>query len=221
MYEHRYKYGKQEQLLDFNIIKKCVRKAKLSNEDEAFFWLLFYCPVRKSEGYERVKTDCKLTASHFIIDFHQRKKHGATTPPLEIPLSWPGVEKIVKQYEKAKLRIKRVFVQEATSETRTTPKGRVVPVTQRMSKKVRAEWLFPNIQSTKAWMIVKRVLGKKYYPHFLRLQGLSEIGNEPSATFVRLKSVSGIKSLTALAAYLGQSKKERDKAFELRGKKFK
>lgn len=207
-YPHKYRYGKQEDLINFDIIKKLVVKAKLVMESEAYFWLLFYCSVRKSEAYERVDQDFKITESHLIVDFHQRKKNGAEVDPLELPLCWYGVKKIVECVEKAtqhKPRFKNLFIYQDR---------------KRVKKRVRAHWVFPNIQSTKAWNIVKKVLGKKHYPHYLRLLGLSEIGSDPTASILRLKSVSGIKSITSLNAYLGKSKEEAKKGLEFRGRKF-
>ena len=82
------------------------------------------------------------------------------------------------------------------------------------------KWVFPRIQSTKAWEIVQEVLGEGYYPHFLRLNRLTEIAQDPSASLTRLKSFSGIKSITALNSYLGTAKKEQQKAIEYMNKKY-
>lgn len=207
MYPHKYAHGKQLDLITFDTIKKYIARAKLPCESEAYFWLLFYCSVRKSEAYERVASDFKITKSHLIVDFHQRKKHGATVDPLELPLSWYGVNKIVECVMKARDHrcFKTLFVYQDKKRVKTRVKG---------------HWVFPGIQSTKAWQIVKKVLGKKHYPHYLRLLGLSEIGSDPTASILRLKSVSGIKSITALNAYLGKSKEEQVKALEFRGRKF-
>jgi hypothetical protein len=79
-------------------------------------------------------------------------------------------------------------------------------------KVIRDQWLFPNIQSATAWRIVKAVLGAGFYPHFLRLNRLTEIGSDPEANIVRLKSYSGIKSIKALESYLGTSKEEQEAA---------
>jgi hypothetical protein len=72
--------------------------------------------------------------------------------------------------------------------------------------------LFPHIQSATAWRIVKAVLGEEYYPHFLRVNKLTEIGSDPEASLVRLKSYSGIRSIKALETYLGVSSKEQEAA---------
>jgi len=79
-------------------------------------------------------------------------------------------------------------------------------------KTVKAHWLFPNIGKQTAWRIVKAVLGKEYYPHFLRLNCLTEIAEDPTSNLTRLKSHSGIKTMRVLEAYLGVSEKEQDSA---------
>ena len=199
-YEHRYKHGKQEELLSFQEFREKIETAHLNNEKAGFIWLLYYAGVRKSEAYERTASDCQVTAAHFIIDFGKRKKGGAKVDPLSFPRSWPGIEILISLYERAaekRARGKRIFYQENK---------------QRKSKIVKARWLFPHIQSVTAWQIVKKVLGKQYYPHFLRLNRLSEIGSDPTANLVRLKSYSGIKSIQALEFYLGKSKEEQDAA---------
>ena len=198
MTEHRskYKHGKQERPITFREFQEHMKKAQLSQEEEAYLWLLYYTGCRKSEGFERVATDIQITEQYFIIDFHQRKKNGATVDPLEIPRSWPGIELLVKITERAAAQrpfTKQVFFYEAK---------------KRRSRIQRAHWLFPNIQSTKAWELIKQVLGPEFYPHFLRLNRLTEIGSDPEASLIRLKSFSGIKSVSSLEHYLGVSKAE-------------
>ena len=204
---HRYAFGKQEELISFSKVLELVDKSKLSKSELAYFWLLYYTGVRKSEAYERTAEDFKIKEDQVIIDFHQRKKRGATPKPLKLPLHWPGVSLIVDCVSKAQERkpsTKTIFIY--SKKVKTT-------------KKVKARYVFPHIQSTHAWKIVKQVLGPKYYPHFLRLNRLSEIGSEPSANLLRLKSVSGIKSISTLRKYLGVSEKEQDEAFSLMDQK--
>jgi site-specific recombinase XerC len=204
----KYSYGKKEELMPFQVVKSKVLSAELHWRDEAFFWLLYYCGVRKSEAYERVASDFKITESRLIIDFHQRKKRGAEVPPLELPLHWFGLDKIMKIVQlatKSHPRQKAVYIYENKKRVRILKEGK---------------WVFPNIQSTKAWEIVQQVLGEEYYPHFLRLNRLTEIGQDPTASLTRLKSFSGIKSTTALNTYLGTSKKEQQKAIEYMNKKY-
>jgi len=202
-----YKHGKQLEIMSFPQVRKQVAQARLSIEDAAFFWMLYYCGVRKSEAYERVVEDFVVTDELVKIDFHQRKKAGAKVPPLELPRVWHGVDKIIATVWRA-------------SENSPKWKAIFVYVNQKRKRtKEYGKWVFPNIQSTRAWQIVKKVLGDRYYPHFLRLNRLSEIGNEPTATLVRLKSFSGIKSIRSLQFYLGISKKEQKEAMRLMDEK--
>lgn len=197
-----YKHGKQHDIMSFQEVKQKVIDKKLSISEESFFWILYYTGCRKSEAYERTTKDFKITDTHLIIDFHQRKKGGATVDPIELPLHWYGVDKIVELVEKVQQRKphrKAVYVYEDKKRTRQVKKAR---------------WVFLNIQSTKAWEIIKKVLGEKYYPHFLRLNRLSEIGSDPTASLLRLKSFSGIRSARVLDDYLGTSKKEQKKALD-------
>jgi hypothetical protein len=166
--------------------------------------------VRKSEGYERIIEDAEITDSVFIIDFHQRKKHGALVPALKLPRSFPGVDVLCGQLLWAQKRkpSKKLIIYSPSKGTKAT-------------QRVRAQWLFPHINRTWADHIVKRVLGKEFYPHFLRLLRLSEIGQDPEANIVRLKSYSGIKSIKALEAYLGVTEKEQDAAIDSMAKQIK
>ena len=190
--------GKKQDVIPFNEIVEKVKKAKLSLEHEAYFWILYYCGVRKSEGYERTVDDFVISKEFVSIDFHQRKKHGKTVPPLDLPLKWHGVKSIVEVVQKRKKAChKTVF---RYIEKKRTP------------KRVKAIWVFPYINSTTAYNIVKKVLGIGWYPHFLRLNRLSIIGSDPNAGFLRISSVSGIKSMKAMERYLGVSKREQDKA---------
>jgi hypothetical protein len=195
----KYKAGKQENPLSFQEFQTLIDKAKLPLEKEAFMWLLYYTGARKSEVYERTATDCRVTKQHFTIDFRQRKKHGAHVPPIKFPRIFRGVEELIKLEEKAQRKTtrKRIFYQE----NRLTK-----------SKVIRDHWLFPHIQSSTALRLVKEVLGSRFYPHYLRLNRLTEIGSDPEANIVRLKSYSGIKSIKALESYMGVSEEEQDAA---------
>ncbi|MFX1521530.1 MAG: hypothetical protein ACFFCD_16605 [Promethearchaeota archaeon] len=205
----KYKHGKEENPLSFREFKNKVEKATLSTEKVAFIWLLFWAGCRKSEAYERTTKDCQVTNTYFIIDFGQRKKHGTKVPPLRFPRSWAGIEQLIKLHERASSKRphnKRVFYQE----NKTTK-----------SKVIKDQWLFPHIQSSTALRLVKEVLGSKYYPHFLRLNRLTEIGTDPTANVTRMKSYSGIKSIKALESYLGTSKEEQEAALSWMKKRMK
>jgi len=150
----------------------------------------------------------------FSIDFHERKKHGAEVPPLELPLHWPGIDLLVKLAQKAAERnkiIKTVFtytIHEGGPQRLIQKTGKFKSIKERTAEIRKAHYLFPNIQSTKAWNLVKQVLGENYYAHFLRLNRITEICCDPNVSLARLKSYTGIKSLDALNAYLGVSKRE-------------
>ena len=187
MYEHRYKHGKQKEIMTLEDFKLRIQDAdalgcKLSHL--AFTIILWHTGVRKSELYERVKSDVKVTDEYLIIDFGKRKKKGAEVPPLKIPLSYYGVKSYVLPYL-------------------GVAKG--VYTLHRKNKR-----LFPLIKSASAWYIVKHILGKQYYPHYLRLRKLSAIGKKHGVTHV--KAVSGIKSLKALESYIGYDEATQDEA---------
>jgi integrase len=202
-----YKHGKKREIIPFSIIKQKVAAADLNWRGEAFFWLLYYTGVRKSEAYERTASDFKNTDQFLVVDF-KRKKGSIDVPPLEIPLVWYGVDKIVKAVNyalRSPPKEKGIFVYENKKRVRKVRKDR---------------WVFPNIQSTKAWELVQEVLGEEYYPHFLRLNRLTELGSDPSANLTRLKSFSGLKTTSVLEGYLGTSKREQQKAIEYMNKKY-
>lgn len=225
----RYKHGKQEQLMEPQVFRNLTEKARLTNEKEAYLWMIYHAGIRKSEGYERTAEDVQLTPEFLIIDI-PRKKNSAQVPPLKFCRSSPGVEAIVKQYQKAlerKPTRKTIYYQEETEEPilkngqpaiRKNGKPRMKKRTAH--KKVKARWLFPFIGKQTAWRLVKTVLGEQFYPHFLRLNALTEIAEDPTSNLTRLKSQSGIKTIKVLEAYMGVSEKEQDQAREWREKKW-
>jgi integrase len=220
-----YKYGKIKDPLSFQDVQQKVEKARkhLTLESLAFFWLLYYCGCRKSEGFERKVSDIVLESSYFIIDFGQRKKHGDTVPPLKLPRSFPGVDLLVQQWQRASQRKasrKLVLISEPTGEMRKTTKG-MKPVKKNVGVVRREKWFFPHVNKSWALVIVKRILGKNYYPHFLRLNRLTEIGKDPTANITRMKSFSGIRDIKTLEDYLGTSQEEQDMAVMFIGKQIK
>jgi integrase len=184
-------------------------RSKLTLEGEAFFWLLYYSGVRKSELYERVVDDCQLTETHLIIDFQQRKKGSMKAPPLEFPLWFPGLECVCEQLRSSRNR---------------KPKRKLIERTRdgvRSTERVRARWLFPHVQSRWAQIIVKKVLGSQYYPHFLRLNRITEICSDPDANIARIRSFTGIRTIRVIEGYLGTSRKEQKKAVDFMAKQIK
>lgn len=243
----KYKHGKQTELLNFQTFQEKMNKAQLTEEEAGFLWGLYYCGARKSELYERVAEDCRLILTtgapqsfplpkqlanpdswhenyFFQIDFKARKKHGSTVPPLELPLSWPGVTLLVKLAQKAAARSafhKSLFIYEDSKEMKTLKSGKQKAIKKRTLKSKIGHYLFPNVQSTRAWQISKEVLGPEFYPHFFRLNRLTEIATDPGSNLTRLKSYSGIKTTEILEAYLGTSKKEQQAAMSFMNEKFK
>lgn len=204
----KYKHGKKLETLPFQVVKQKVAAADLSWRDEAYFWLLYYTGVRKSEAYERTASDFKIKNQFLVIDF-KRKKGSLDVPPLELPLSWCGIDKIVKAVNhalKSPPKEKGIFVYENK---------------KRVRKIIKDRWVFPHIQSTKAWEIVQEVLGEEYYPHFLRLNRITELCSNPEANLTQIKSFSGIKSTRIIEEnYMGVSKREQQKAIEYMNKKY-
>lgn len=43
----------------------------------------FSVEPRKAKFTNGVKDDIEISEAHVIVDFHQRKKHGDTVPPIE------------------------------------------------------------------------------------------------------------------------------------------
>ena len=169
-----YKHGKQTDTIDFKVFENRMENAGCYNplRDKSFVALLYWVGCRKSEAYERVKEDFEIDNEKVTVDFHQRKKNGLETPPIELPRDLPFVNLIVKQIQN------------------TPPKRRV--------------W---DIGSTTAWSLVKNILGDKYYPHFLRLNRITRMFDDPTTTIPEAKSWTGIKTTKALDHYIGYSKR--------------
>jgi len=202
-YEHKYKTGKKKHTIPLEKMIEKVKEADLSPSHEAYFWLLYWTGCRKSEAYERVVEDFVINGTHLIVDFHQRKKHGETTFPLKLRLDAHGVDKIVSQLQRAKKKnptIKTLYVYVNKVRTPVNKKG---------------VWAFRKIQSTTAWDIVDKVLGEDYYPHFLRLNALTEVGLTRDS-ITHIKDMSGIKSIKSIQAYMGMTEKGADEAMDSR-----
>lgn len=226
MYPHRYKFGKQKTILPLVAFEAAMQDAinrGESLENLAYVTLLWHTGVRKSEAYERVLDDVRLSGDAVTVDFYKRKKHGEEVPPLKIPRAFYGVEEYLVPWVQErvaakpphKTTAKTLFAQAETGENRTTPKGKVVTVKKPSGTTVKAQWLFPNIASTKAWIVVKRVLGKEFYPHYLRLRKLSAIGRNPQTkSLIHIKAVSGLKSVSAIGSYLGFDQEAQDEAMK-------
>ena len=221
LYEHRYKHGKQKEIMTLQQFQKAfLEAAEVPLSWKAFIVLLWHTGVRKSELYERVKEDVKVTDEYAIIDFHKRKKRGDEVAPLKIPLSFYGMTEYVLPYlgrvNKRKT-FKSIFYQEPTGKFKEGQRGKKLPIMRLTYKVVKDHWLFPLINSTTAWLCVKTVLGEKFYPHYLRLRKLSAAGRTATNYLdflAAVKSISGLKTITAINAYTGSDEAVRKKAME-------
>lgn len=82
------------------------------------------------------------------------------------------------------------------------------------AKKTKQGNLVWRISDDTAWRIVKRALGEKYYPHFLRLNRITRMFDDPTTTIPEAKSWTGIKTAKALDVYIGYSKRRMEKGKE-------
>lgn len=220
MYPHRYKAGKQKAIMPLATFQALIQDAINSGETLealAFITLLWHTGVRKSEAYERVISDVEIGPDLVTVDFHKRKKGGDEVPALKIPKDFYGVKEFlvpwIRDVQKHRASKKQLFSQRITDKTRVTAKGKTVSIKETVGRIEKGNWLFPNIASTKAWTLVKRILGEDYYPHYLRLRKLSAIGKNPQTkSLVHIKAVSGLKSLRAIEAYLGFDEETQDEA---------
>ena len=78
----------------------------------------------------------------------------------------------------------------------------------RKTKARRRVW---NISGVTAWRIIKRALGEKYYPHFLRLNRITRMFDDPTTTIPEIKSWTGIKTTQSLDVYIGYSQRRMQK----------
>jgi len=60
---------------------------------------------------------------------------------------------------------------------------------------------------TTAWLIVKRAMGQKYYPHFFRLNRATHFLEDSTTTIPEMKAWFGWKSTETIDHYIGISRK--------------
>jgi integrase len=205
---YHYKYGKRDRAIPLEEIIPKVNAAFVLPYDlerVAYFWTLYYLGARGTE-VERLRcSQCTLTDTHFIIDVGTRLKRSATTDPIKLRLTWVGINTIVELWKKRKefkpTTKNLIFF---SNSFKPGPTRRVVP-----TKDV---WLFLNVSSTTGNSIVKKILGKEWYRHALRMNRCTEIGDTEGASVVQIKSYTGIKSTRVIeTAYLGMSKKSMER----------
>ena len=219
MYEHRYKHGKQTAIMPLSAFQQLLEEAAEKGEQLqylAYVVFIWYFGVRTSEALEVKLEDVKLLAGLVVVDFHTRKKHGLQVEPNEADQKWGGIKEFlvtwIKSRQGAKPTKKKIYFQQQTGKfTRTEPtaarpKGTRVEIKKRVYREEKAVWLFPNISRAQSWLIIKRVLGEKYYPHYARLWRLSkaaQTADNMGDMIGAVRRVSGLKSLSAMQAYFG------------------
>jgi len=205
----KYKQGKQIEQLNFSKFKKLMkdRGNRLTLEQRSFVWLLYYGGMRKSELYERLVKDLQHINGKVILDIGERKKGSAKTLPLEFPDWFPGLDDVCNWHKKISKRKPSTKLLERWNHQK------------RITQRVKAKWLFPNVHRTTALTIVKEILGSQYYPHFLRLNRITEIASDPTSNLTRIKSFTGIKSTKIIEEnYMGISKTQQDAAVNFMAK---
>lgn len=79
-------------------------------------------------------------------------------------------------------------------------------IIKRLNKLEEGERVWPFSPST-AWRIVKRALGKKYYPAFFRLNRAIRFLNDKTTTIPEMKAWFGWKSMKPISDYVGYSER--------------
>lgn len=85
---------------DFNKILDTGHFVHLDHK--AFFCLLYYFGIRKTEGLRAVKEQFTVKGQELFFDVGKRLKRGKHTPPLNLPLDKPGALLIWRTVEKTK-----------------------------------------------------------------------------------------------------------------------
>lgn len=73
-----------------------------------------------------------------------------------------------------------------------------------IEKKRERVWMFSEVT---AWSIVKRALGQKYYPHFLRLNRATHFLEDPTTTVPEMLAWFGWKHTKTISPYVGYSRR--------------
>jgi integrase len=116
----KYKFGKPDQEIELQDFKQRLSKSKLSLRKKAYLVLLYWLGCRRSEPLVILKEDIEEREGNLFISIHyrldengerilySRAKRGQAGGPIELPLSYFGVDLIKEAWEKTK-KGKRVF----------------------------------------------------------------------------------------------------------------
>lgn len=73
-----------------------------------------------------------------------------------------------------------------------------------IEKKRERVWEFSSVT---AWHIIKRAMGQKYYPHFLRLNRATHFLEDPTTTVPEMLGWFGWKQAKTISPYVGYSRR--------------
>jgi len=79
-------------------------------------------------------------------------------------------------------------------------------IIERLNKTKPNQRLWP-FSSVTAWKVVKRAMGKKYYPHFFRLNRATRFLDDSSTTLPQMKAWFGWRRSATVDAYIGYSRR--------------
>jgi len=178
-----YRMGKQEDIMLVNRFRQLLKKNPLRRQffekrRRAFLILLFWTGLRKSEIYERKREDFVITENELIIKAERKKK--------------------------------------AKDET---GRGPVIPIELPMSwwgvreaaewiSRFKNKWDMPfNIKPVTAWKYAK-ILDPKLYPHYFRLNRVTQFSDDPDTTIAELRAWFGFHPAT-IESYLGTDERLR------------
>ena len=176
-YPHRYKYGKQTEPIDLATFKDMMDKGTFKKVLSHRSYLAFLYWFGVRRSEALERTREDFQTKDSLLIVNAPAKKGGEREPLEVPVNYPYVNLIIKQVNK-------------TRRTLTNPTRRV--------------WTF---SAATAWRIIKRACGKKYYPHFFRLNRATRFLEDPETTLPEMMAWFGWKSAKTVDPYIGHSKR--------------
>lgn len=192
--QHRYKDKKKKVMFWQEFKQKLNAELPDSNwhtrRKRSFLILSYWVPLRKSELYDRVIDNFKITGvpgnGFLTIDLYRKKKYyarnekgeiTAETEPIDIPRKMPLLEEVIDWVFK-----KDKFGNEA--------------------------WRLPNNPTNRPWRIscttalnwIKEALGEDYYNHYLRFnyitKAVEKSKDPPGPLLLKLRKKTGLNTQT-------------------------
>ncbi len=177
----KYKHGKNTEPIEFSTFKEVMESKRFINPLHDRSFLSFLYWFGTRKSEAYERVKEDFTLTDTLLVVHCPAKKGGKRETLQAPIDLPYIDLIIQQMED-------------TKKTRSNPEGRV--------------W---NINGLKAWRIIKRSLGEKYYPHFLRLNRAVHFLDDPTTTIPEMQSWFGWRKISTIDSYLGYSKRHLDK----------